>query len=60
MIRTIVARLEAILTELDALSGASGSPEALEDLRALAGDYRRTGIAGVEALASKLEQAARV
>jgi len=92
VIRTIVARLEAILTELDALSGASGSPEALEDLnaefedtlmmlsdidpreegwqeelsdtledlRALAGDYRRTGIAGVEALASKLEQAARV
>ena len=93
MIRTIVARLEAILTELDALSGASGSPEALEDLnaefedslvmlleisprdedwqeelsdaledlRALAGDYRKLAgaIPGVEALALRLEQAAR-
>ena len=32
--------------------------DTLEDLRALAGDYRRTGIAGVNALAAKLEQAA--
>ena len=31
----------------------------LEDLRALAGDYRRTGIPGVEALAEKLEAAAQ-
>ena len=29
--------------------------DALEALRALAGDYRRTGIPGVEALADKLE-----
>ena len=34
--------------------------DTLEDLRALAGDYRRTGIAGVDALAAKLEQAAMV
>ena len=34
--------------------------DTLEDLRALAGDYRRTGIAGVDALAAKLEQAAEV
>ena len=92
MIRTIAKRLEAVLAELDVLSGECGSPEALEelnaeledtllmlsdidpreegwqeelsdtleDLRALAGDYRRTGIAGVDALAAKLEQAAEV
>lgn len=33
--------------------------DALEDLRALAWDYRRTGIPGVEALAGKLEAAAQ-
>ena len=33
--------------------------DALEDLRALAEDYRRTGIPGVEALAGKLEAAAQ-
>ena len=92
MIRTIAKRLEAVLAELDALSGECGSPEALEDLnaefedallmlsdidpreedwqdelsdtleelRALAGDYRRTGIAGVDALAAELEQATEV
>ena len=92
MIRSIAKRLEAVLAELDALSGECGSPEVLEDLnaefedallmlsdidpreegwqeelsdmledlRALAGDYRRTGIAGVNALAAKLEQAAEV
>ena len=32
--------------------------DALEELRALAGDYRRTGVPGVEALAEKLEMAA--
>ena len=34
--------------------------DSLEDLRALAGDYRRTGMAGVDALAAKLEQATEV
>ena len=34
MIKTIVERLEAVLSELDALAGACGSPEALEDLNA--------------------------
>ena len=90
MINTIVKRLEAVLSELDALSSESGSPEELEDLnaeledalmllsdidpretgweeelsdaleeiRALAGDYRQTGIPGAKALADKLEQAA--
>lgn len=90
MIGNIVRRLEAVLAEMDALAGACGSPEALEDLnaefedalmllseidpredgweeelsdalealRALAGDYRRTGIPGVEALADKLEASA--
>jgi hypothetical protein len=33
--------------------------DALEDLRSLAADYRRTGIPGVEALAGKLEAAAQ-
>ena len=32
--------------------------DALEGLRALAGDYRRTGAPGVEALAEQLERAA--
>lgn len=32
--------------------------DTLEDVRALAGDYRKTGIPGVEGLAAKLEQAA--
>ena len=32
--------------------------DALEEIRSLAGDYRRTGIPGVNALAGKLEQAA--
>ena len=32
--------------------------DALEDLRALAGDYRRAGIPGADALAARLEQAA--
>ena len=31
--------------------------DALEELRALAGDYRRTGIPGAEALADELEAA---
>ena len=31
--------------------------EALEEIRALAGDYRKTGIPGVKALADQLEQA---
>ena len=34
MIKTIVERFEAVLAELDALAGACGSPEALEDLNA--------------------------
>ncbi len=90
MIKIIVKRLEAVLAELDALSGECGSPDELEDLnaeledalmmlsdidprqagweeelsdtlediRALAGDYRRTGIPAARALAVKLEQAA--
>jgi len=90
VIGNIIRRMEALLEEMDALAGACGSPEALEDLnaefedalmllseidpredgweeelsdalealRALAGDYRRTGIAGVEALADKLETSA--
>lgn len=32
--------------------------DALEEIRALAGDYRKVGIPGAEALADKLEQAA--
>ena len=34
MIKTMVERLETVLSELDALAGACGSPEALEDLNA--------------------------
>ena len=32
--------------------------DALEEIRALAGDYRKTGIPGAKALAGKLERAA--
>jgi len=32
--------------------------DALEEIRALAGDYRKTGIPGAKALADQLEQAA--
>lgn len=34
MIKTLVERFEAVLSELDALAGAGGLPEALEDLNA--------------------------
>ena len=33
--------------------------DALEEIRALAGDYRKTGIPGVKALADQLEQAGK-
>ena len=93
MVKRIVERLEAVLAELDALSEACGSPEALEDLnaefedalmmlsdidprekgweeelsdaleelRALAGDYRKLApvIPSLNALAARLEQAAK-
>ena len=92
MVKRIVERLEALLSELDALSETCGSPEALEDLnaefedalmmlsdidpretgweeelsdaleelRALAGDYRKLAseIPPLKALAARLEQAA--
>jgi glycosidase len=45
------------VTDYRAVDGQYGT---LEDLRALAGDYRRTGMAGVEALAAKLEQVTEV
>lgn len=92
MVKRIVERLEAVLSELDALAEECGSPEALEDLnaefedalmmlsdidpretgreeelsdaleelRALAGDYRRLAseIPRLNALAARLKQAA--